>query len=176
MPLTRQQKEQRVAEMKDVLGSAALVVVMSFDALTVADVTDLRERLAETDSFMRVVPKRLLRLAIQGSKVDFDPLQHKEQLAVVWGSDASAPAKAVYNFAKEHETVQLLTGLVEGRTLSADEVIALAQLPSRQELLAQLVGVLAGPLRSFVSVLSGIPRSFVQALQAVADQKQAAAN
>lgn len=174
MPLSRQQKEQHVAEVTAIFQDATSVVFVSFDKLTVIAVTQLRDQLAHTGSRMRVVPKRLLKLAAQAAKVDFDPVNHEGQLAIVWGSDVIAPAKTLYGFAKDHETLQLLAGVLENTMLSKENVIALAQLPSREELLGKLVRAVAGPLRGLVGVLSGIPRSFVGVLQAIAEQKQAA--
>lgn len=175
MPLTRQQKEQNIAAMTEVLKSATSVVFIAFDGLTVDDATQLRDTLAQTSSAMRVVPKRLLQRAMDAAKnTTFNPREHEGQIAVVWGQDVVAPAKTLNTFAKDHETVRLLEGILEGKHLSAHEVQALAQLPSREELLAQVVGTLAGPLRGLVGTLSAVPRSAVQALNAIAEQKQGA--
>lgn len=172
MALTRQQKEQAVQEVSEALPQAASVVFVGFDGLTVTDVNDLRSKLYDVGARMRVMPKRLLKIALKNAKLEYDPSTHDGQMAVVWGTDTVTPAKIMYDFAKQKKDVlRLLAGVLEGKTLSLEEVTSLAQLPSREQLLAQLVGVLAGPARGFVQVLSGVPRSLVYVLQAVKDKQ-----
>lgn len=171
MALTREQKEQAISSMDQEIAAATSVVFVSFDALTIVDVNELRDKLFESGSRMRVMPKRLLRLVMQQRGLEFDPTTHTGQMAVIWGSDAVAPAKVLYEFAKSHENLQLLAGSLEGETISLEQVKSLAQLPSKQELLGQLVGVLAGPMRGFASVLSGVPRNMVYVLSAIQEQK-----
>ncbi|MFH1353676.1 MAG: 50S ribosomal protein L10 [bacterium] len=173
MPLTRQQKEQSVSEVQNNMASAASVVFLNFDHLNVEEVGKLRSNLYEAGGGMRVIPKRLLKIALSNLKLDFDPMQQEGQVAIVWGDDAVAPAKTLNEFALEHkEKIRFLAGILEGNILSLAEVIALAKLPSRQQLLGQLASVMAGPARGFVTVLSGVQRKTVQILKAVADQKQ----
>lgn len=173
MPLTRQQKEQRVATMIETISRATSVVFMSFDELTVDAAETLRDKLFVDGSQMQVIPKRLLRLVLKQLKLEqLDPVAQAGQVAVIWGSDAVAPAKALYEFTKEHENVRLLAGVLEDGFLSLSEVTSLAQLPSRQQLLGQLLSVLVGPLRGFQGVLSGVQRQMVYVLTAIADQKK----
>lgn len=172
MPLTRQQKEQRIAEVEAGVSGATSVVFVAYNALTVAEVNELRDNLFTAGGTLRVIPKRLLKIVLGTLKVDFDPLAHEGQLAVVWGSDAVAPAKALSTFAAKHaEKIRLLSGTLEGNLLTLEEVTALAQLPTREQLLGQLAFVLAGPARGLVTVLSGVQRDTVRVLQAIADQK-----
>lgn len=168
MPLTRQQKEQAIKDVGEALPQAVSVVFVGFNGLTVTDVNDLRNKLHEAGAKMRVMPKRLLKIALKNAKLEYDPATHEGQMAVVWGTDAVSPAKIMYDFAKQKKDVlKLLAGVLEGNTLSLEEVTSLAQLPTREQLLAQLVGVLAGPMRGLVSAMSGVPRSLVYVLQAV---------
>lgn len=172
MPLTRIQKEQAVKEINEALPAATSVVFVGFSGLTVTDVNELRSKLYASGGRMRIMSKRLLALALKNSKIDYDPATHDGQMAVVWGSDIVAPAKIMYDFAQQKKDVlRLLAGVLEGNTLSLEEVTSLAQLPGREQLLAQLVGVLASPMRGLVSVMSGVPRSFVYVLQSIKDQK-----
>jgi large subunit ribosomal protein L10 len=172
MPLTKQQKRERVAEVQDNLTTATSAVFMAYDGLTVDDVEELRDTLFAQGSRLRVVPKRLLRLALQQAELDFDPTAHEGQVAIIWGSDAVAPAKVLHAFAKTHENLRILGGTLEKKMLSLEQVQALAQLPSREQLLGQLVSVLVGPLRGFQYVLTGAQRQLVYALQAVADSRK----
>src|SRR5688572_20203396 len=111
MPLTRQQKEQRIAEVQAGLSGATSVVFVAYNALTVTEVNELRDSLHDSGGTLRVIPKRLLKIVLGTLQVEFDPLAHEGQLAVVWGSDAVAPAKALNKFAREHaEKIRLLAG------------------------------------------------------------------
>jgi large subunit ribosomal protein L10 len=173
MALTRQQKEQTVQEVQQDIAGATSVVFMAFDGLTISDVTELRDLLAAEGVSMRVMPKRLLRLVVKNANIDFDPQAHEGQVALVWGSDTVAPARILHTFAKTHDNITLLAGALEGNTLSFEQVTALAQLPTREQLLGQLVGVMAGPARGFVTVLTGVQRQTVYVLAAIAKNKQA---
>ena len=132
---------------------------------------ELRNKLFEAGCDMRVVPKRLLKIALTGANISFNPMEHTGQMAVISGKDGVSPAKVLFAFAKGKENLRLVAGLLDGKEITAADVIALAKLPSKQELLGQLVGVLSGPMRGMVQVLSGVPRGAVYVLQAIADQK-----
>lgn len=170
MALTRQQKEARVAEAKEAL-TATAVVFVTYDALNLVDMNELRDSLFEAGVKMRVIPKRLLKLAATNAKLDIDPTTYEGQVAIVWGDDVVTPAKTLSEFAKKHEQLQLVSGVMEGAVIDQDQVKQLANLPSREELLAKLVGTLAGTTTGLVGVLSGVPRSAVYVIKAIADSK-----
>ncbi len=171
MALTRQQKEQTVEQAEQAIKSATSVVFMAFDGLTITQVNELRSKLFAEGASMRVMPKRLLRLVVKNVNIDFDPQIHVGQVALIWGNDAVAPAKVLQAFAKANNNIQLLAGALEGATLSLDQVNALAALPTREQLLGQLVGVLSGPVRGLATVLSGVQRQIVYVLTAIAEKK-----
>src|SRR3989344_8322102 len=172
MPLTREQKEQRIAEVERGMAEAASVVFVAYSRLTVTEMNELRAGLHDSGGTLRVIPKRLLKIALGSLKVEFDPRLHEGQIAVAWGSDAASPAKTLNKFAEGHAgKIRLLAGTLEGNLLTLEEVIALAKLPTREQLLGQLASVMAGPARGLVTVLSGVQRSCVQVLQAIANKK-----
>ena len=171
MSLTKEQKKDTIEQVEKSLKDAVSVAFVSFDGLTIKEVNDLRAQLFEVGSKMRVIPKRLLKLVMGNLKLEFDPKAHSGQVAVIWGDDAVAPAKAVHTFAKTSEHLTLIGGALEGKDLSQEQISALASLPSKQELLGQLVGTIAGPMRGMVTVFSGVQRSTVQVLKAIADSK-----
>lgn len=171
MPLTRQQKETRVQEVGDTISASAGAVFLAYDSLNVVDVNELRDKLFAAGCTMRVVPKRLLKIALSGVKLLFNPMEHEGQMAVITGNDPVSPAKVLFDFAKGKENLRLVSGLLEGKEISSSEITALAKLPGKQELLGQLVGVLAGPMRGMAAVLAAVPRSAVYVLQAIADEK-----
>ncbi|MBW2520659.1 MAG: 50S ribosomal protein L10, partial [Deltaproteobacteria bacterium] len=88
--------------------------------------------------------------------------------------DPVAPAKALVEFAKSHEAFELKAGVLDGKLLSPADIKALSDLPSREELLAKMLGSMSAPASNFVGVLAAIPRSMVQVLSAIKDQKEAA--
>lgn len=147
-------------------------MLMSYDAFGVADSEELRDKLFEQKVRMRIMPKRLLRLALEQAGFELDPTQHEGQVAVLWGDDVVAPANVLYNFAKDKENIQILAGAMEGKVLTQEQVQALAQLPSKDQLRAQVVSTIAGPLRGLVGVLSGTQRGLLYALQGIAQAKQ----
>jgi large subunit ribosomal protein L10 len=172
MPLTKQQKNTRVQEVGSDVASAASVVFLAYTALTIEQSNELRDKLFEAGCSMKVVPKRLLKIALAGVNLSFDPMAHEGQMAIIYGSDAVSPSKVLFAFAKGKENLRLVAGVLEGKEIAAEQVASLAKLPSKQELLGQLVGVLSGPMRGFAQVLSGVPRATVYVLQAIADTKK----
>lgn len=181
MALTREQKEQKVKQASTAMAGAVSIVFMTYDALQIVDMNELRDLLHQAGVKMKVLPKRLLRIALQESKLDFDPMAHAGQMAIVWGDDAVAPAKALADFAKQHEQVHLAAGVMDPSSannkldkviLTAVEVAQLAKLPTREQLLGMLVSTIAGPMRGLASVLAGVPKSMVYVLQAAAEAKK----
>ena len=88
--------------------------------------------------------------------------------------DPVSPAKALVEFAKQNEVFELKAGVLDGKLLAIDDIKALAELPSREELLAKMLGSMSAPATNFVGVLAAVPRSLVQVLAAIKDQKEAA--
>lgn len=173
MSLTREQKGEIITHVSKNVTDAVAVVFVAFDGVTLSDMTGLRDKLFEQGCRMQVVPKRLLKLAMKDASVAFDPKEHDGQIAVVWGTDAVAPAKVIHEFAKDHaEQMRIVSGVLEGTSITMEQAVELAKLPSRQQLLGQLVGVLAGPMRGFAGALSGVPRSMVYVLQAIKETKE----
>jgi len=172
MSLTKQQKENTVKQTQEDLNEAVSSVFVSYNQLTVEEINELRDSLHSTGGSMRVIPKRLLKIVLHNIKLDFDPTELAGQFAVVWGTDAVAPAKTLNDFAKKHEDkITMMAGSLEGNLLSLEEVKSLAALPTRDQLLGQLLSVFTGPTRGLVTVMSGVQRNTVQVLQAIADQK-----
>lgn len=172
MALTRKQKEEKVATMKQALASAVSVVFVAYDSLTVEHVEELRDALYADKSTLKVVPKRLLRLALQQHSIAFDPTQSEGQVALIWGDDEIAPARVLVAFMKKHkDTLRLLAGLLNQEVLTSDRVAALAQLGTLDQMRGMAVGTMAAPVRNFVSLLSGVSRSLVTVLDGIAKQK-----
>jgi large subunit ribosomal protein L10 len=166
------EKKQTVAELRAAAEQAQSIYLTAFSGLTVAQAAELRARVIEAGARLRVVKNRLFRLALQGT--EFEPLvEHLTgpNAATFCAEDALAPVKALTEFAAQHGQPPVKAGLVEGRLISAEQAAALARVPGRDQLVASVVGAVAGPVTDFVFTLSGIVSEFVFTLQAVADQR-----
>lgn len=171
MPLTRQQKEKRVTQLANDLAGATATVFLTYDGLTVADANALRRQLHEQRGHLRVMGKRLLRLVCQQVKLGLDPTTWVGQVAVAWGADPLAPAKVIHAFTTTRPHVTIVAGTLDGQLLKSENVLALAQLPSRDQLLQRLVSTIAAPMRGWLAVLTGAQRALVYALGAIGAAK-----
>lgn len=170
--MTRQQKEIFVREISEKIKSAKSSVFVDFQGLNVSDTREMKKNLRQSGIEYIVMKKRLfdrgakeVGLAVNASKI-------KGQFAVAFSyEDEVSAAKILENFSKKGEKISLVGGILEGKELNQEEILALAKIPSKQELLSKLVGSLNAPASRLVGVLSGTSRSFVLALKAIADQK-----
>lgn len=171
MAVTREAKEAAVAQLSSELSNFKLAVLTDYRGLTVAEVQELRRTLAAEGISYRVTKNTLLRLATAAHPElkDIDPATFTGPMALAIGSaDEVAPARVIFQYAKDHEALEITGGLTpDGRLLSASDIKALALLPSREQLLAQVVGTIAAPLTSFVGVMAGNVRSIVNVLDAI---------
>jgi len=172
------QKKSIVAELKGQLESAKGVVLTGYKGLTVAQDTELRRELREAGVSYHVVKNTMLRLAAHDAGIEgFD--EHLEGTTAMAYSteDAIAPAKVICDFIKKNkldkaEVLTIKVGTVEGKVISVDEVKALASLPSREELVAKLLGSMNAPIANTVNVLQGVIRNAVYVLDAIREQKE----
>jgi len=162
-----------VAELHAKLQRASAAVLTDFQGLTVAEMTQLRDALAAERVEYRVVKNTLMHLASRdtGSAV-LDPYL-KGTCAVAIGYDEpTVPAKILKNYIKTNAKLKITAGALGQRLLSAVQVEALADLPSREVLLGKLLGTLNAVPTGLVTVLSGVPRAFVGVLAAIQREKE----
>ena len=173
MAKTRQQKEETLASLTEKLGRAKSAVFADFRGLTVKDATDFRRQCRKENVGCLVAKKTLMRLAFgQAGYEDIDPAKLEGSLVLVLGyDDEVAPAKLVAEFSKGHETLKVVAGVLERRMVDVSAVLALSKLPSKQELIASVVGSIRAPLAGLVNVLQGNLRGLVNVLNAVKDSK-----
>ncbi|MDY0041458.1 MAG: 50S ribosomal protein L10 [Desulforhabdus sp.] len=173
--MERAKKEQVVAELHDKLKRASATILTDFKGMTVAEMGELRDVLAAEQVEYQVVKNTLMRLAGKDTDaVVLEPLL-KDTCAIAIGySDPSIPAKILKKFSKSNEKLKIKGGALGTRLLDLNQVSALAELPSREELLGKLLGTLNAVPTGLVTVLSGVPRAFVTALTAIRDKKEAA--
>lgn len=176
MPVTKAKKVEVLNELNDKFAKAKAVYFANYRGLTVKKVTDLRKKLHKVNVDYVVAKKTLGRLAMKNNNL---PEATKElmdgPIAFVFGyEDVVVPVKALYEFAKDADKLQILGGLVDGKFVSKADAKALAMLPSREVLLAKLVGSMKSPISGLHGTLSGVLRKFVYALSAIKDKKPAA--
>lgn len=176
MAISKEIKEARVAQYKELLGASNAIVVTQYKALTMGQMNDLRGRLREMDAKFQVTKNTLFQLALseQGSPTLDDMFVGTTAVGYLSGN-VSAALKVVLAFAEESKALEVKGALMDNRVFTAEQVVALSQLPSREELLAQLVSRLQGPMYGLVSVLNGPMRGLVYALKARQDQLAKAA-
>jgi large subunit ribosomal protein L10 len=168
-------KKEIAAELHDHFSKSAVVIVTDYKGLNVAAVTDLRRKLREADVQYKVVKNTLLARASEGTDAEAIKDYFKGPNAVAFSyTDPVAPAKVLCDFAKENDKLDIRIGVLNGKVLDADAIKALAKLPSREQLLAQVLSVMNQVPTSLVTALSDVPRRMVNVLAAIKDQKEAA--
>jgi len=173
MPLTREQKQNLVADYEDGLAKAPHVFLLGFEGITVPQVTELREKVRQSGGRYIVVKNRLALRAIEGEALGGLEGQFDGATAAAYCTDdAVGIAKVLTEFAKDVPAVKLKGGLVDGQEVFAEDIKAIATLPSREELIAKLLFLLQSPITTFVRTLNELPRQFVGVLDQIGKQKQ----
>ena len=168
-------KLEAVAEIKERFNACPNVLLVDYRGLDVAAVSKLRSELRAAGSQMYVYKNTLTQIAMR--ELALPPMEELLQgpsAFIFTDEDPVASAKVLANFAKENEALELKGGLVQSQIIDEAGLKALSKLPSREELLAKLLGTISNPARGMVTVLSGPARGLVTALSAVRDQKEAA--
>ena len=170
MAISKAKKETLVADLTALLADAKLTAYARYQGLTVADLQDLRRAAREAGVKIKVVKNRLVRVAMNEIAVykDTDTTGLTGQLVyAISDPDEVAPAKVLAAFAKTHPALELLGGFNDlGHTLNQAEITTLAAMPSKNELIAQVVAQLLSPLTDTISGTSGLLPSIVSGLEA----------
>ncbi len=172
MAISRDKKNELVAELNELLSGAKTTVFATYQGLTVADVQALRAQAREASVTIKVVKNRLVHVALSGIDTykDVDVSSIKGQLIYAISSeDEVAPAKVFNEFAKTNPALNIAGGLsAEGGLLSADDVKALAALPSKNQLIAEVVAQLLSPVHDVTNALSGNLHALLDGIEAKA--------
>lgn len=165
MSLNLESKKAIVSEVSEQIANAQTVVLAQYQGVSVADMTKIRAKARENNVYLHVVKNTLVRIAVKDTK--FEPLADKMtgQLVYSISEDPVAAAKVVGDFAKACDHVKIIAGMYNEKQLDVAGVKQLAAIPSRDELLAMLMGV-----------MQQIPAGFVRCVAAIKDQKEAAAS
>ena len=172
MGLSLEQKQAMVSEVSGQLKGAQAVIVAEYRGLNVELVTQLRTKARKSGLYLRVLKNTLARRAIQGTP--FEKLTDEMYGPLMYGiaQDPVAGAKVMSEFAKDNELFVIKAGAMPGNLMSAKDVKALALLPSREELLAKLMGTMQAPVAKLVRTMNEVPARFARTLAAVKDQRE----
>jgi len=172
--LNLDEKKAVVAEVSAEIAKAQGIVVAEYRGLEVGNMTELRAKARKGGVYLRVLKNTLARRAVAGTP--FEKLAEQMVGPLVYGisPDPVATAKVLNEFAKANEKLVIKAGAMPNSVITAKEVKALASMPSREQLIARLLGTMQAPVAQFVRTLNEVPSRFVRTLAAVRDQKQRA--
>ena len=175
MGLNLDEKKAVVEEVSAQVAKAQAIVLAEYRGLEVGHMTDLRRQARKSGVYLRVLKNTLVRRAVKDTP--FAKLADHMVGPLVYGisSDPVAAAKVLSGFAKSNDKFVIKAGAMPAAVISAKEVAALASMPSREELIAKLMGTMQAPIAQFVRTLNEVPSKFVRGVAAVRDQKEKAA-
>ena len=171
MGLNLDEKKAVVAEVSAEVAKAQGIFVAEYRGLEVGRMTELRAKARKSGVYLRVLKNTLARRAVAGTP--FEKLAGQMVGPLVYGisSDPVATAKVLNEFAKANEKLVIKAGAMPNAVITAKEVKALASMPSREQLIAQLLGTMQAPVAQFVRTLNEVPSRFVRTLAAIRDQR-----
>ena len=171
--MNRDEKVSKVGALNDTFSKAKFTVVADYKGLKVTELEKLRRELKKSDASFQVAKNTLLRLAVKDTEYEMLSEHFTGTTAIaVSFEEPVASAKALTAFAKEYELFSIRSAALDGRVLSADDIIALSKLPGKEELQAKLLGTMAAVPTGLVRVLNGVPAKLVYVLQAIKEQKE----
>lgn len=171
MAKTREQKNGILAKLDTDVESLKGAVLVDYRGLKVKETEELRNKLREKNISFHIAKNTLVKIALKKSGIEIDEKVFKKPLAIAFSSeDEVTPAKEIELFAKKHEALEILAGIMEKNMIDAATVSKLAQLPTKEQLRGQLVGTIAAPISGFVNVLSGNLRGLVNVVRAMSEK------
>lgn len=169
----RQARGEEIERLKERLRKAKSMVLTDYRGLTVADITALRQALREASAEYRVVKNSLTQRAIRDLGIgELEPYLKGPTALAFSSGDLVATAKVLTAFSKKLPVLQVKAGLIDGQVFPREEVLAMAELPPREVMVARLVGVMAAPLRGLLATLSGPLRGLVVGLDQVRQKRE----
>lgn len=172
MGRTLENKTEIVADLKHTLSESQIVVVIDYKGLTVAEITDLRRRLRSSGSQCKVTKNTLMSIAVEGDE-KWQPLQELlkgSSAFLLVKDDIGSAIKAYQEFQKATKKTELRGGVMEGRLLSEADVKAIGDLPSKEQLIAQIAGAINGVATKLAVAINEVPASLARAIQAVSEK------
>lgn len=172
MALSKEEKTKVIEKLREAIVKQKAMVFVNFSGLDAKQTEDLRKKLKEIGAKLIVAKKTLAKLAFSQEKIDFPKEKIQNEMAIVFGfEDELAPSKVVYDFSKTKENLQIAGGYMRQGSkfefLPAQEMLILAQLPSKNELFGRLLGVLSAPITNFVNFQRANIKGLIYALEAI---------
>ena len=151
------QKEEEVSKLAEKLKEAKIILLTDYRGINVADVTKLRADLRNTNSEYKVIKNNIIKRALDANgESGLDDLLEGPTAIVIGTEDYLEPSKVIYNFSKNNEFYKIKGGIIEGKVMTAEEIITLAKLPSRETLLSMLAGALLGNISKLAVALDQV--------------------
>lgn len=175
MGRTLENKQQIVADLKNTLSESSMALVINYRGMTVAEITNLRRRLRETGAVCKVTKNTFMGKAIEGND-NWSALSNllKDSTAFIMvKEDVSGAVKAYQEFQKTSKKSEILGGVMEGKLLTDQDIKVIADLPSKEQLIAQIAGSVSSIIANVAIAVNEIPTGVARAVQAVADKKAA---
>jgi large subunit ribosomal protein L10 len=175
MARTLKSKEKILSGLKENVSSAQMAVVIDYAGLTVAEISDLRNRLFDKGAICKVTKNTLMQKAIDGQEnwMALSPLLKGTNAFILTGEDVGGALKAYQEFQKASKKTEVRGGVMEGRLLSPDDVKAIADLPSREQLMAQIAGALNAVTAKVAIGIKEVPSGLGRAIKAVSEKDAA---
>ena len=171
---TKAFKNHKVALIKEKIDKAQVAVVSEYTGLSVEEITKLRRELQKEGGDYMVTKNTLAKIAIKGTPYEVLAETLKGPIAIAFGfTDQVAPAKVLSKFIKDTKKGEIIAAAMDGQLMSAEEAKALANLPSREELYAKMLGCINSPASGIANSVNAVMSSLVRAVAAVRDQKSA---
>lgn len=173
--MPNQKNIQIVENLKEKISRAKSITFAEYHGLSANDVNDLRSKIKENDAEMLIAKNTLLKIALNEEKIDTSDIEEDLKgptTAIFSYKDPIAPIKTLFDFAKTLELPKVKSAFIEGVYNTAQQVEILSQLPSREELLAQVARGFNSPLTGFANVIGGVQRKFLYALSALSNKKK----
>ena len=153
------QKEKEVSELAEKIEKAKVVLLTDYRGISVDDVTKLRATLRPTNSEYKVIKNNITRRALQEAKIEgLEDLLVGPTAVIIGYDDYLETSKAIYNYAKENDFYKIKGGIIDGKVVSAEEIITLAKLPSKETLIGMLAGALLGNISKLANVLDQVSK------------------
>ncbi len=170
--MNQTEKERVVEDVRQELNRASVVIVTRYRGLSVADMTRLRREMHASGSQYRVIKNTLARRATQGTLFEGLAPFLTGPTGVAISADPVAPAKVLAAFTKKTPMLEVVGGVLNGTVLNASGIGELAKLPSREVLIAKVLGTMIAPIQSFVGVLVAVPAGLVRVLDRIRESKE----
>jgi large subunit ribosomal protein L10 len=171
MALSKAKKKETLESLKEKIAKQKAIFFVDFKGFKVKNMSDLRKGIRKAGGELKAAKKTLISLAFKDAKLDINAKTMPGEVALVFGyNDEVSPAKLVWQTSKENQNLKIIGGFINNKMMTAEEVTVLAQLPSRDELLAMIVGSVASPMSGFLNVLQGNIKGLVRVLSQIKAQ------